>query len=174
MATRATVVCGNAGTGKSTWAKALARTSGAALLDLDTVSGRLVIAAQRELGRNVDDRDSADYKRVFREAIHATLFDIARECEGPVVLVAPFTAERSQPDFPEWLGAKLGCAVEVHYFVTDEAVREQRLRERGHPRDAAKFRDYAAYRARAANESPPPYPHRWIDTTRGFPEWPRP
>lgn len=163
------VVCGNAGTGKSTWAKLVAQRWRAALLDLDTVSERLVAAAQRELGRSEDDRDSPDYKRVFREAVHETLFAITRECAGPVVIVAPFTRERSRPDFLEWLAHQCARSPQVHYFVCDEQVREARLRARRNPRDAAKFRDYAAYRAIAPHESPPSYPHLWFDTTHGFP-----
>jgi predicted kinase len=170
MAERLFVVCGNAGTGKTTWARQLARRERAALLDLDTVSGRLVVAAQRELGRDPNDRDSPEYKRLFREAIHETLFAIARECAGPVVIVAPFTRERTQGDFLHWLAARAGCTAEVHYFVTDERVREQRLRARQEPRDAAKFRDYAAYEQLSPAESPPAYAHRWFDTTHGFPE----
>lgn len=169
MAERLFVVCGNAGTGKTTWAHALARRERAALLDLDTVSGRLVVAAQRALGRDPYDRDSPEYKALFREAIHETLFAIARECEGAVVLVAPFTQERTRDDFPIWLERLAGCPAEIHYFVTDEDVREERLRLRQNPRDAAKFRDYAAYQQLSPLEEPPRYPHRWFDTTDAFP-----
>jgi predicted kinase len=163
------VVCGNAGTGKTTWAKLVAQRWRAALLDLDTVSERLVMAAQRELGQNENDRDSAEYKRVFRDAVHETLFAITRDCQGSVVLVAPFTQERRSANFREWLTEKCARPAEVHYFVTDEQIREARLRSRGTPRDAAKFVDYASYRALAENEQPPAYPHLWFDTTCAFP-----
>jgi len=163
------VVCGNAGTGKTTWAKQVAARYSAALLDLDTVSQPLVAAAQRELGRDPHDRDTADYKRVFRDAVHDTLFAIARECCGAVVIVAPFTKERVRADFAVWLAEKCGRAADVHYFVTESAVREARIRARRHPRDAAKLDDYVAYARIAAHETPPAYAHRWFDTTRGFP-----
>lgn len=163
------VVCGNAGTGKTTWARLVARRWRAALLDLDTVSERLVVAAQRELGRSEHDRDSADYKRVFRDAVHETLFALARDCAGPVVVVAPFTKERRLSTFRDWLAQSCAGPAQVHYFVTEEEVREARLRARGNPRDADKFRDYAAYRALSQGEQPPAYPHVWFDTTHAFP-----
>jgi predicted kinase len=164
------VVCGNAGTGKTTWAKQLASHYQAALLDLDTVSERLVTASQLELGRDPGDRDSADYKRVYRDAIHDTLFAIARDSRGPVIMVAPFTRERPLPDFREWLAEKSGTPAQVHFFVCDPDVREGRLRARNHPRDRAKLRDYAAYRALGSRESPPAYEHTWFDTTESFPD----
>jgi predicted kinase len=171
MASMLVVVCGNAGTGKTTWAKQVATHHQAALLDLDTVSERLVIASQLELGRDPGDRDSPDYKRVYRDAIHDTLFAIARDSPGPVVIVAPFTRERCLPDFREWLAQKSGAPAAVHYFVCDPDVREARLRARNHPRDRAKFRDYAAYRALGSRESPPAYEHTWFDTTESFPDF---
>jgi predicted kinase len=170
MSARLVVVCGNAGTGKTVWAKSVAHHYQSALLDLDTVSERLVTAAQLELGRDPGDRDSPDYKRIYRDAIHETLFAIVRDCAGAVVLVAPFTKERVQPDFREWLAEKSGRAAEVHYFVCGADVREARLRARNHPRDRAKFLDYAAYRELARVESPPAYEHAWFDTTLVFPD----
>lgn len=164
-------MCGNAATGKTTWAKQLAKHERAALLDLDTLSERLVTAAQLELGRDPGDRDSADYKRVYREAIHETLFAVARDCQAPVVMVAPFTRERGRPDFREWLRLNVGTVAEVHYFVCDPDVREARLRARNHPRDRAKFRDYAQYRALGPIESRPAYEHTWFDTTQSFPDF---
>jgi len=163
-------VCGNAGTGKTTWAKQLARQRRAALLDLDTVSERLVTAAQLELGRDPGDRDSPDYKRLYREPIHETLFAIARECEAEAIIVAPFTRERALPSFRDWLTQKTGGEVEVHYFVCRPDVREARLRARNHPRDRNKLEDYATYRKLGLEESPPAYEHRWFDTTLAFPE----
>lgn len=170
MASRLVVVCGNAGTGKTTWAKQLTTHYQAALLDLDTVSEKLVTAAQLELGRDPGDRDSPDYKRVYRQAIHDTLFGIARDSAAPLVIVAPFTQERSRPDFREWLRESVGRSAEVHYFVCEPAVREARLRARSHPRDGAKLRDYEQYRALGPDESRPPYEHTWFDTTDSFPD----
>jgi predicted kinase len=170
MAERLVVVCGNAGTGKTTWAQQLARQIRAALLDLDTVSASLVAAAQTELGRDPNDRDSSDYKRVFRQAIHETLFALARDCAGAVIIVAPLTRERVRADFRAWLEQKCGRPAEVHYFTCDGGVREARLRARNHPRDQRKFLDYAAYREPTGPEARPSYEHRWFDTSQSFPD----
>lgn len=166
-----TVVCGNACTGKTTWAKSLAKALGAMLLDIDTASERLVEAAQLELGRDPKDRDSSAYKQAYRDAIHETLFALARDNEhAPLVLVAPFTLERAKSSFVEWLRSKVGRDVTVHYFVTCDPVRYSRILARGFPRDRLKVQDFATYAAVGREESPPAYPHEWFDTTDSFPD----
>lgn len=52
------IVCGSPGAGKSTYAKKLAALHLAALLDIDTVTERLVRVALRKAGRDPDDRDA--------------------------------------------------------------------------------------------------------------------
>ncbi|HYP88939.1 MAG TPA: hypothetical protein VEQ59_12310, partial [Polyangiaceae bacterium] len=87
-----------------------------------------------------------------------------------VIIVAPFTRERGSAGFRGWLHDKCQRPAQVHYFVTDERVREARLRARNHPRDRAKFLDYGAYRRLASAEARPAYEHLWFDTTERFPE----
>lgn len=166
----AIVVCGNAGTGKSTWARVLAKELKATVLDIDVASEALVEAAQRELGRDPKDRDTPEYKRVFRDAIHETLFALARDSWARVILVAPFTLERRLPLFPEWLSERMARETSVHYFVTEERTRKTRLLARGNPRDAAKFSDYERYAALGIEDTRPTYSHLWFDTTTHFPD----
>jgi predicted kinase len=165
-----TVVCGNACTGKTTWAKSLSVRTGAALFDIDAVSERLVEAAQRELGRDPKDRDSPQYKRVYREAIHETLFALARDNEGPVIVVAPFTLERRRDDFDAWLATKVARPVRIHYFVSSDDVRKQRIIDRKNPRDLLKLQEFSSYAALGQEEVRPSYPHDWFDTSESFPE----
>jgi predicted kinase len=169
MPSTLTVVCGNACTGKTTWAKSLSERTGATLLDIDTVSERLVETSQRELGRDAKDRDSPDYKRVYRDAIHETLFAIARDNSGPVIIVAPFTLERRRDDFEAWLLAKVERPVRIHYFVSKDAVRKQRIIERNNPRDLLKLEEFTAYAAIGQEDARPCYPHDWFDTSEAFP-----
>ena len=170
MASLLTVVCGNACTGKTTWAKSLSLCTGATLLDIDTVSERLVMAAQIELGRDPNDRDSSDYKRVYRDAIHETLFALTGDNPGSTIIVAPFTRERRMSDFNLWLTEKLGRSVQIHYFVSADEIRKQRLIARGNPRDLLKLQDFSVYATLGQEETRPGYPHQWFDTSASFPD----
>lgn len=158
------IVCGSPGAGKSTYAKALASARHAALLDIDTVTERLVRLALRAAGQDPDDRDSETFKRTFREPIYESLFDIARENTPfqEAVVVGPFTREQRDPDWPAKLAQVLGGPVEVHYVSCPPDVRRARLAERGDPRDRAKLRDWDRY-VEYYEESPPACDHVLVD-----------
>ena len=154
------IVCGSPGAGKTTYAKKLASERGAALLDIDTATERLVRIALRETGHDPDDRDSEYFKRNYREPIYGTLFDIARE-NNPfqeVVVVGPFTKELRDPDWPAKLSQSLGGPVEVHYVYCHPEERKRRLENRGNPRDLAKLQDWENY-IQYYDESPPVFEH---------------
>jgi predicted kinase len=158
------VICGSPGAGKSTYAKRLASEHGAALLDIDTVTERLVRLALRESENDPDDRDSDYFKRTFREPIYETLFDIARENMSfqDMVVVGPFTKELREPDWPAKLSQSLGGLVEVHYVHCPPDERKRRLAERGNPRDLAKLRDWEKY-IQYYEESPPVFAHVMVN-----------
>jgi predicted kinase len=158
------IVCGSPGAGKTTYAKKLAAARHATLLDIDTVTERLVRLALRELGHDPDDRDSDYFKRTFREPIYETLFDIAREnipFQG-VVIVGPFTKELRDPDWPSKLSQTLGGPVEVHYVSCAPEIRRQRLAQRGEARDLDKLRDWEEY-VRYYEERQPVFEHVLVD-----------
>jgi len=159
------IVCGSPGAGKTTYAKQLASVRGAALLDIDTVSERLVRIALREAGYDPDDRDSETFKRAFREPIYETLFDIARENTPfqEAVVVGPFTKELRDPDWPAKLSQTLGGPVKVHYVHCPAETRKQRLAERGEARDLAKLRNWEEYIQYYGEDSPPVFEHVLID-----------
>jgi len=158
------IVCGGPGAGKSTYAKRLASARGAALLDIDTVTERLVRIALREAGHDPDDRDSETFKQTFREPIYETLFDIARENLPfqEVVVVGPFTRELRDPGWPSKLSKLIGGPVEVHFVACSPEIRRQRLTERGNARDLAKLRDWENY-IQYYEESPPVFEHVLVD-----------
>lgn len=158
------IVCGSPGAGKSIYARKIALAQHAVLLDIDTVTERLVKLALRESGRSPDDRDSQYFKRTFREPIYDTLFDIARE-NNPfqgVVIVGPFTKELRDLEWPSKLEQTLGGPVEVHYVYCPPDVRRQRLVKRGTKRDLAKLEDWENY-IRYYEERPPVFEHILIN-----------
>ena len=161
------IVCGSPGAGKTTYAKKLASKRSAALLDIDTVTERLVRIALRESGHEPDDRDSEYFKRIYRDPIYATLFDIARENISfqEVVIVGPFTKELRDPGWPSKLSQSLSGPVEIHYLTCPPETRRQRLAKRGDARDLAKLRDWENY-IQYYEESPPVFEHVLIDGSK--------
>ncbi len=163
---RLTIICGNAGVGKTTFASKLARQTGACLLDIDTVSEGLVRAGMIAAGLDPNDRDSPQFKTLFRDPIHETLYAIAqqnlphRDC----IIVAPFTQERRDPNFYRDCCARFTAQVEILHLTCREETRKQRIQLRGNPRDAGKLADWRAYSKQGRDEGPPPFPHQQICT----------
>jgi len=162
----ATIVCGNAGVGKSTLGARLAVEQRAVLLDIDTCTERLVRLVLGAHGLDPDDRDSPEYKRLLREPVYESMFDIARAnlVHAPVILVGPFTSERRDPSWPDRLRQRLGAPVEIVYVHCAPDERQRRIRARGNPRDAGKLADWDAYAAQGEDGGVPPFPHRLVDT----------
>ena len=159
------IVCGTPGAGKSTHGARLAAERHAALLDIDTVTERLVRLALEQSGRSPDDRDSDHFKQTFRAPIYDTLFDVARENLPfqDVVIVGPFTREIRDPDWPARLHASLGAHIEVHYVRCDPGIRRQRLTQRGDARDRAKLADWDNYIRYYGDEDPPVFRHVLVE-----------
>jgi predicted kinase len=159
------IVCGSPGSGKSTYARQLAAARHATLLDIDTVTERLVRTALVQSGHSKDDRDSEYFKRNFREPIYQTLFDIARENLNfqDVVIVGPFTKEIKDPGWPSKLCLVLGSSIEVHYVQCAHETRRHRLARRGTARDLAKLNDWENHIQYYGDESPPVFEHVLVD-----------
>ena len=159
------IVCGSPGAGKSTYAGKLAAARHAALLDIDTVTERLVRIALAQSGHNPDDRDSEYFKQTFREPIYETLFAVTRE-NLPfqnVVIVGPFTRELRDRDWPTRLHQLLGGPVEVHYVQCAPDIRRRRLERRDNVRDRAKLDDWENHTRYYGDESPPAFEHVLVD-----------
>ena len=159
------IICGAPGSGKTTYARQLSVDRSASLLDIDTVTERLVRVALVQSGHSEDDRDSDYFKRTFREPIYETLFDIAREnlANQDVVIVGPFTREINDPGWPTHLSRRLGSSVEVHYVQCSPDVRRSRLANRGDARDLAKLEDWDNYVQYYGEERPPVFKHVIVD-----------
>src|SRR5689334_7643544 len=126
MMTRAYIVCGSPGAGKTFYGKKLAERIGAALLDIDVSTERLVRLALELAGHDPADRDSSYLKEHFREPIYDQLFDIALDNLRHLnfVIAGPFTKELKDPEWCERLTARLGCPVEIHYVSCAPEIRK--------------------------------------------------
>ena len=162
---KAIIVCGTPGSVKTTYAKQLASDSATTILDIDTVTERLVKVGLVESGHSPDDRDTEYFKQTYREPIYQALFDIARENlpYHDVVITGPFTKEIQHPDWPAKLASELGFPVEVHYVQCPPEIRRQRLAVRGDDRDRAKLEDWDRYVEYYGEEYPPVFEHVLVD-----------
>ena len=162
---KAIIVCGTPGSGKTTHARQLAADSGATLLDIDTVTERLVKVGLAAAGHSPDDRDSVYFKQTYREPIYQALFDITRDNLPfhDVVITGPFTKEIQDPNWPAKLTAELSSPIEVHYVRCPPEIRRERLSVRGNDRDQAKLQDWDRYIEYYGEEHLPVFAHVLVD-----------
>ncbi|QDV26513.1 AAA family ATPase [Aureliella helgolandensis] len=160
------IVTGAAGVGKSTFAKSLAVQHAAALLDSDTVTEPVVQAGLTESGMSPEDRDSADYKRIFRDAVYECLFRTAAENlpHVSVVIVGPFTRELADSEWPEQLLKRFGIRPVIWFLTCEHEVRRKRIENRGNTRDQAKLTDWQQH-LRLAPLTRPVFAVNEIDTS---------
>lgn len=163
---RAIIICGKPGVGKSTYGKVVAAERGATLLDLDTVSEKLVQVGLGLAGHDINDRDGPFYKNTFRHVVYDSLFGIARENlpHTDVVIVGPFTTEIRDSSWPERISALLGASIEVHYLTCSEKLRRLRLKERGDLRDRSKLENWEQYLRASGPDERPSFDHILIST----------
>jgi predicted kinase len=162
----AVLIGGPPATGKTTLAMGLAPRLDAAVLDLDVATAPLVRVVSELTGlSNLDDPALAG---LTREARYDTLLGLAAAnvaAGRPVVLVAPFTFERSRVSAWDATTRRIpGPATMVWlYLETGELIR--RLTERGLARDEGKLRDPAAYLT-GLDLEPPAIPHLALDASQ--------
>jgi predicted kinase len=149
----AVLVGGPPATGKSTLAAALAPRLGAALLDLDVATGPLTRVVSELAG--VHDLDDPVLAGLTRDARYDTLLGLAAanlRAGRPVVLVAPFSAERARPS--AW--AATAQRIEADLTMI------RRLTRRALARDENKIRDPASFLT-GLDLAPPIVPHLALD-----------
>ncbi|MBX3743476.1 MAG: ATP-binding protein [Akkermansiaceae bacterium] len=159
------IVFGPPAAGKTVYARKLAATLGACLLDSDEVTERMVRAGLELAGFDPDDRHSAAYKQAFRAPVYETLFDLAVSNlpNVPVVIAGPFTREGGEADWPSHLERRLGVVPEFHFIWCPPDERKRRIIARGAARDLPKLAAWDDYVA-TCREEPPVFPHRFIGT----------
>ena len=148
------LVGGQAGVGKTTLARHIARRVPAAIVDKDSVTRPLVDALMTELTGDAGDRQSTEYLSKVRYLEYAcimnTAMDIARHGTN-VVAVAPFLKELTDPEWIRQFKARCesagrgAAAVWVECSSPDEHLR--RITERGAERDAWKLDNWSQFRA---------------------------
>lgn len=141
---RAILVCGVPASGKTSFGKELARSLGWALLDLDTVTNPLFEYVGGEFLVDVPSPD-APTRATVNDVRYQCLFDTAAEILEvgvSVVVVAPFTSERTFPSSWGTVAERLRVdpdRVTLAWVDTppDEVV--ARMRRRGADRDLDKI-----------------------------------
>jgi sugar-phosphatase len=158
------VVAGPAGAGKSTLGRALARSTRAVLLDLDTVTNPLLDRLQ--LGDPAPwstHWNNPEHRAALRPARYAALLAVARaqaDLGHDLVLVAPFTAELAGgPEWDQLLAAVAPGEVRVVWLRLSSDELAARLGARGEPRDAG------ITAPGPAEPVPPAVPHLAVDAT---------
>jgi predicted kinase len=167
----AVLISGAPASGKSTLSHLVARELRAAVIGQDIATGPLVSVVQQLVG--IDDLDDQRLAGLTRGPRYQVVLDLAVDnlaAGMPVVLVAPFTAERTDPAAWSATHDRLAAAGGAPLLVwlrlqPGEVLR--RLRERGAARDAAKLVDEAAYLAQLKTACEPPVvPHLGLDATQ--------
>jgi predicted kinase len=142
----AIVVCGVPGSGKTTFARGLARRLRWALLDLDTLTNPLFEYAGGEFLVDVPTAEPT-VRATVNDVRYTCLFDTARENLAlgiNVLLVAPFTSERTFPAAWARLTERLAVpdhSVHLAWLDTPPAEVVKRMRLRGAARDIEKLKE---------------------------------
>jgi len=163
----AVLIGGAPATGKSTLAAALAPRLGAAVLDLDVATGPLTRVVSDLLGvADLSDPRIAGRTRAPRYDTLLALAEDNLRAGTPVVLVAPFTAERSVDGWTAVAGRlsaqDAGPVLVWLHLPADRLV--DRLIRRDAVRDTAKMQDPAGFLA-TIDGDPPAAPHLALDAT---------
>jgi predicted kinase len=166
---RAYVVAGAPATGKTVFGAELSRCLGAALLDQDVLTGPLTSVVADLVGAEPGDLDDPRVRSATRQATYSALVDTAAGCLAAgvsVVLVAPFTAERSDPGAWARLESGLGApgGVVLIWTTCPPAQVARRLAARAAPRDHRKLADLDGFLSSGVFD-PPAVPHVAVDTT---------
>ncbi|MFF2087451.1 GntR family transcriptional regulator [Nocardia sp. NPDC058176] len=148
---RIVMVGGFPGSGKTEFARVLARETGWALLDKDTISRPVIEPALVDLGSSLNDRESDMYVQKIRpreyEALAATIADNV-EVGNSVVATAPYLREFNDA---AWVDNTTARAATLNADVTLVWVRctpetmKLYLRRRGAARDAWKLEKWDQY-----------------------------
>lgn len=166
---RIVFVGGYPGSGKSEFARTLARATNWAVLDKDTIARPLIEPALEDLGETVNDRESDTYLTRIRpreyEALEGVVNDNV-EVGNSAIATAPYLREFTDK---AWLERVIARADTYNADCTFVWVRcsldtmLMYLRRRGAGRDTAKLANWDQYSANLDVDFRPSVPHVVID-----------
>ncbi|GAB4590360.1 AAA family ATPase [Nocardia sp. IFM 10818] len=165
---RAVYIGGYAGSGKTEVGRTLARETGWAMLDKDTLTRHVVDAALVQLGSTIADRESATYMDVVRPAEYQCLEAAVAEnisCGVSVIATAPYLRELTNPAWLERTAATLrsmGADMSVIWIRCSADSMRSYIERRGAARDTWKLAHWEQYLAGVDTEFVPPWPHSLI------------
>jgi DNA-binding transcriptional regulator YhcF (GntR family)/predicted kinase len=173
---RVILVGGYAGSGKTELGRILARQTGWAMLDKDTLTRPVLEAALEMLGISPNDRESDTYLTSMRPREYESLMAAANEnvsCGNSAIVTAPFIREfRDQAwlDRTEAAFAAMNAHVSIVWVYCDAKSMNQYIRHRGAARDGFKLADWDRYMRTIDLDFRPPVPHYVINNcTSGAP-----
>ena len=161
------VVCGVPASGKTTFARDLARHLRWPLLDLDTLTNPLFEYAGGEFLVDVPTAHTTARASV-NDIRYGCLFDTAAENLAlgvNVIMVAPFTSERTFPEAWARLVDRLGVAeshVHLAWLDTPPTAVVERMHQRGAARDIEKAKEANRFLTPDVTR-PPAVPHIRVD-----------
>jgi predicted kinase len=168
---RVFLVGGYAGSGKSELGRILARITGLAVVDKDTITRPVVETALEVLGQPSYDRESAIYLDQVRpreyEALLSSVFENAEVGIG-VIATAPFIRELADPAWIERTSATIaqaGLALTIIWVDCDADTMHTYVRRRGAARDTVKLSNWAAYLDALDLDFRPAAPHVVIENS---------
>lgn len=164
-----TVVAGYAGSGKTETGKLLARATGWALIDKDTITRAVVERLLHHIHGDPNDRQTDDYLGLVRPMEYQCLMKAGwenLECNNSTILSAPFLREIRDPG---WLASVrrrctyLGARLEIVWVLSDAESMRERLVARDAARDAWKLANWEQYVAGIDPQYRPEVDHHLVD-----------
>lgn len=165
------LIGGYAGSGKTELGRIIARETGWAMLDKDTLTRPVVEAALEIVGQSPHDRESEVYVSQVRPREYEALIGAMTEnlqCGNGSVVTAPFIREFSDVAWVNRVQATcrdLGATLTVVWLHCDADTMHTYVRHRGAARDAAKLADWDGYLAGIDLDMRPPEPHFVVDNS---------
>ncbi|GAB3212549.1 AAA family ATPase [Nocardia tengchongensis] len=165
---RAVYIGGYAGSGKTEVGRTLARETGWAMLDKDSITRSVVDAALVQLGSTIADRESKTYLEVVRPAEYQCLEATVAEnisCGVSAIATAPYLRELTSRSWLERTAAtlhSLGAGMSVIWIRCSGESMRSYIERRGAARDTWKLANWDQYLEGVDEEFVPPWPHTLI------------